>query len=343
MHHFRESVIIVALSCALLHAAEELTPWNGFYTQGSDSDGAFFAYEILELRDGRYNYWYFTDAIEAGAPKYPITGPYSIDGRTLKLQDHGEKILEPLRILAEVNGVRIIRNRSAQSYWDEERALSTGETLLQTKDIQDAKSEHPYPKKRESLKPLQTAIDDPVYQGRFNDLPEPSRTLFRAYSEREDRDRVKFFSELDQFLRRPSATIYEQLLTVLSSENEFRSRRAEKILAHLLRANRKQIEPFIAAIPFAKVKSSVETALFLFMTEMRLKTCDLEIPEGGVHIHLELLKYDQQNRQSRVLLKSPPTREDWSDKIELITPKCQQWCREQVDKEKRQRFKEPQF
>jgi hypothetical protein len=44
---------------------------------------------VIELKDGRFRYWFKSDARSSAEPAYPLEGAYSVEGNTIKLE-HGK-------------------------------------------------------------------------------------------------------------------------------------------------------------------------------------------------------------------------------------------------------------
>ncbi|MGC4015782.1 MAG: hypothetical protein QM755_14845 [Luteolibacter sp.] len=60
---------------------------------------------VLELKAGRYRYWFESDEKDAGEPQYPLTGTYSIKGDTIELSDQEKKLHQRTWTFLSVNGV----------------------------------------------------------------------------------------------------------------------------------------------------------------------------------------------------------------------------------------------
>lgn len=73
---------------------------------------AGFQLERLELKDGRFRYWFSSDVIHPNPPKYPIEGAYEFKGDQLVLSSGKTYTVRTLQ------GTRTLWRPVAVDYWD---------------------------------------------------------------------------------------------------------------------------------------------------------------------------------------------------------------------------------
>jgi len=95
-----------------------------------------FMAETLELKDGRFRYWFSSDVIRRGGPKYPIKGSYNFGADELVLSSR--KVIKVRQVngssgnvfkVRQVNGRRALFWPHAVRYWDQ-RQIIPGHMLL---------------------------------------------------------------------------------------------------------------------------------------------------------------------------------------------------------------------
>lgn len=100
------SFSILILSCILVAAAERFKGTYGAQEKGGGT--------VIELRDGKFRYWAWTDVINSDHPKYPITGRYSINGDRVVL-----KLKSPdFFIYRKINGHEFLIDEEGIKTWD---------------------------------------------------------------------------------------------------------------------------------------------------------------------------------------------------------------------------------
>ena len=87
-----------------------------------------FMWETLEIKDGRFRYWFSSDVIIRGGPKYPIEGSYEFRGDELALSSG--KVFK----VRQVNGRRVLIWPHAVEYWDQQQIIP-GHMLLPVESI----------------------------------------------------------------------------------------------------------------------------------------------------------------------------------------------------------------
>lgn len=56
-------------------------PANGVYVTSTG-----YMKTVIELKDGHFRYWFESDMKDSDPPVYPLTGTYSVDGNSIKLE-----------------------------------------------------------------------------------------------------------------------------------------------------------------------------------------------------------------------------------------------------------------
>ena len=77
---------------------------------------------VLELKNGRFRYWYMTDGGEGPEPTYPVTGTYSAQGATIQLI-HGEDYLQDVWTFRKIDGATTLWRPNAIKCWHEKRGF----------------------------------------------------------------------------------------------------------------------------------------------------------------------------------------------------------------------------
>lgn len=95
METIRRTVLLALFSLLCLHAPAAFA--DGERQNWEDAkpvDGVFFTFTgymttVLELKDGRFRYWFESDAKSDPEPDYPLTGTYSVANNVITL-DHDQ-------------------------------------------------------------------------------------------------------------------------------------------------------------------------------------------------------------------------------------------------------------
>jgi len=96
-------------------------------TMGGVEVGTFFFKNgfstlILELKDGRFRYWFSSDVPVPDQPAYPVTGEYSIEGPRIKLM-HKERRLQDEWTFRKLNDETTLWRPTAITWWRDKRAF----------------------------------------------------------------------------------------------------------------------------------------------------------------------------------------------------------------------------
>jgi hypothetical protein len=74
-----------------------------------------FSGETLELREGQFRYWFYSDVHTGKEPAYPLSGAFRIKGNTLVLE-HPD-VPDNVRQVDILNGVPILWRDDGFAYW----------------------------------------------------------------------------------------------------------------------------------------------------------------------------------------------------------------------------------
>ena len=78
---------------------------------------------VLELRQGRFRYWFFSDVPCKDTPRYPVEGTYTTQGPVISLL-HPHRLVQKKWIFLELDGKPSLWRPSALEYWVESEMLS---------------------------------------------------------------------------------------------------------------------------------------------------------------------------------------------------------------------------
>ena len=116
------------LACCLLAAVipsfgadkppvpEPAKPQNGVFMLATG-----FSATVLELKDGRFRYWFETDAVSGKEPQYPLSGEYALAGDTITFKH--EQIHDTQWTFRTFKGVITLWRAAAVTYYKEQKAI----------------------------------------------------------------------------------------------------------------------------------------------------------------------------------------------------------------------------
>ena len=124
------------LALTLLNGCGEpfAPPVDGVYSLCEEVSG--FSGEILELRNGTFRYWFYSDVVTGHEPTYPLTGSYGLSGSTLTL-GHSD-IYSNNRTLDVVNGVPVIWRNDGLAAWTKDRKIHAYAVLIKVDGVIEA-------------------------------------------------------------------------------------------------------------------------------------------------------------------------------------------------------------
>lgn len=334
----RFSVVLLLAFMAGCHEEPRPAP-EGLYLMCREVQG--FSGETLELKNGRFRYWFYSDVVTGNEPAYPLTGSYSLSGSTLQLNHPG--ISDPKRTLAVVNGVPVLWRADGLDLWTKEERLHPYGVLLRV----EGQTGDPLEAARPSLTSLKSAKlqdrDRSEYENRYKEQPEEVRTLLRARSHRPDPHLDAYRKEIARARIRPDPKLLRQLVALMGHGSPT-AIDANSILEDLFQSGWliKEQPPFlenpvarkevfldlIAALDRAPDRWALENALLVFLRASGIQKIDLLVPETGHRIKLEA-------RPSGSTGGSEGTSVDdiyWVKSMSKVVPACQIWMRAQLAK-----------
>lgn len=119
------SIALLATSCAT--DKPKVVGWPGSQVFKMPKPSSFMS-ETLELKDGRFRYWFSSDVILSNSPKYPMEGSYTWRGDELVLSS-GKSYK-----VRQINERRTLFWPHAVDYWDRQQIIP-GHILLQVENI----------------------------------------------------------------------------------------------------------------------------------------------------------------------------------------------------------------
>jgi hypothetical protein len=331
---------VLLLGLGLLGCGNDSTPHDGVYTMARDVEG--YSGETLELRNGRFRYWFYSDVVSGDEPGYPLTGRYTVTDNILKL-DH-PKIHAPDRTFDVILGTPVLWRKDGLDLWEREGRIHPYAVLLRI----DAAGTDPPKAPRPSLgtiKPAQLQEREAKeYEERFNDQPSEVRVLLRARSLKGDSNLDAYREEIGKARVQPDPRLLSQLVTLMGGDSSV-SIPAGNILEDLFeetwlipqpppfmaraQTRKKPLEDLIAALSSARNRKALEHSLIQFLRASGAGRIDLAVEGTGLRIVLEALP----SGGARYASEGTPTEDvDWLQRMPKLIPACQKWMRAQLEK-----------
>ena len=104
-------IAVFASSCAF----GSLPGQSGHLQEGVYAHTDPYTTEIVELRGGRFRYWFASDVITDSDPHYPLSGHYGLSNDTVILRN--PQIYQPRFRFRIFHGVATLWNKMALDYW----------------------------------------------------------------------------------------------------------------------------------------------------------------------------------------------------------------------------------
>ena len=184
--------------------AEELPTLDGIYTESRtsiDQEGKkiqflLHDYAILELQGEQFKYWHFSDRI--GTRKFPITGKFTRNGENIQLQSDkliaNQYINEKDYVATTIKGVTGIWPTKDLQDWKNGKHPTSAPILVRVANALSGEKLDQGDFKYPSVMPLINIEaakkywheEQKKHDQRFQDLPDPLRTLLRKHSSRND-------------------------------------------------------------------------------------------------------------------------------------------------------------
>ena len=312
---------------------EHLKALDGVYKMPVEVSG--FSGETIELHDGRFRYWFYTDVGTDQEIQYPLTGIYEVHGDQIKLLH--DDIYSNERTLATVQDQTVLWRDDGLRYWQSERRVAPFAVLVR---VSDPPLGDPW-RNRPSIKLL---YDEPMvarekreYEERFADQPEPVRTLLRNYTTRGDPNMDVYRRAVLAARRELDPVLIEQLVGLLGGP---RGIEASLILREIYAREhvtdeepsflktpadrRRAMDNLVRAMDKARDPGVVDDCLILFLAAAKIPKIVLTVPETGERIWIEGCAIRWQSSPEDHLPRKSYSPEE---KLRFRIAACQQWCR----------------
>lgn len=305
-------------------------------------DVSGYSGETIELKNGRFRYWFYSDMVTGNEPTYPLSGRYTHSGGAVTL-DH-PKIHEPTRTIAVLNGTMVLWRKDGLDLWKSEGRIHPYAVLLRVEgDGGDPELATRPP--IASIKPLKLQDQETKeYEERFNDKPQEVRVLLRARSLKGDSHMEQYRKEIARARVQPDPKLLAQLVTLLGGAS-YESIPAGFILQDLFEqtwlipkpppfladatSRRKALEDLIDALSAARNRNALEDTIIQFLRVSGVGVIDLEVDGTGLRIVLEALPNSGARHASEGTAIDDV---DWLKSMSKLVPACQRWMRAQLAK-----------
>jgi hypothetical protein len=320
---------------------------EGVYKTCEEVSG--FSGEILELKEGRFRYWFYTDVITGREPAYPLSGTYRIKGNTLVLK-HPD-VPDNERLIDILNGVHILWRDDGLAYWRKERQIQPYAVLIH---IPEARANDVSARPSVDLLYTNEMRERRARRSEqlFADQPARLRAIFRALRTRSsDPGLNEYFREIIRVRTEPNPEVLGQLVGLLGDSSGLNIE-AEDILSNILLPLpplpgvpddklpkddlHRLLMKLIDAFSSARDSRALQYAIMIYLEASEVHKIDLTIGEAGVRITLEFSDGPEGAKNYRFaceeLVGSPnrPRDETWSEKMNIVIPMCQKWAREHL-------------
>jgi hypothetical protein len=337
--------LVLSLAIALLlHpvCGEEvdLAKTDGVYKMCDEVSG--YSGETLELKGGKFRYWFYSDA-GGGEETYPMVGKYVREGNKLRIQD--ERVFSGERVLSVVNGQVVIWRRDGLKLWREETKIKPYAVLIRVPEMAVKDPWLNRPSIKSLYSPEMLKREEDAYQNRYEETPEPLRSLMRAATKRDDPDLREYKSEIRKARDGLNERIVGQLVSMMGADNGLDSIKAGSALGRLYESDwlipespkfmsseidrRAALNLLIDAMSEAKSRRALDSTLVIFLRVSKVGNMDLAIPAAGVHIRLSAPPGGGYTDASGLIKGSEiwPKDSQWTAEIDVIAEACESWCR----------------
>lgn len=157
---------------------------DGVYTMCAEVAG--YSSETIELKNGKFRYWFRSDVNAENEPDYPLAGTYRMSGNTLILEN--DKSHSPKRTIAVVNGVDVLWRKDGLELWEKDRRVHPYAVLIRAPKETDGSKLDSLPSIKSLYSKEMLAREKKEYEERYNDQPAEIRVLLRAQSLEGDSD-----------------------------------------------------------------------------------------------------------------------------------------------------------
>lgn len=337
-------------TCILLIVGYLLAPQanvqlpDGVYAMCMEVSG--FSGETIELKNGRFRYWFYSDVVTDRTLKYPLDGAYRISGNMLILEN--DKIHSPKRTIAVVNGVDVLWRQDGLEFWEKDKRVHPYAVLIRIPAATDGSKVNVRP----SIKTLHSKEmadrGQKEYEERYKDQPTAVRALLGAQSLKNDPEMATYKREVARAREKLDPALIRQLIALMGNP---RTRiEAQSILTDIYSSGWliKEEPPFlkekdskkralghlIDGLTASRDRYALEDALLLFLRVSGVGEIDLPISEAGVRLKLSTLPNGGYSTASSVInnRNGLPKTTLWTDEMKDVIPAVQKWMRDQLAK-----------
>ena len=334
---------LVGIICAEAEE-EKLQNLDGVYTEsraylGEDGKETVFLphdYAVLEFHGEQFHYWHFSDRI--GSRAYPISGGFERKGALVELKSDQLLETEKRWLAMKVKGVEGIWPEHEWKAWNEGKYPTHVPILVKVAKGPMGKNglnqdEFKYPSVTPLLN-LAAAVqyweeEQGKHEVRYNEVPEPLRTLLRARTDQEDGDMLGYRELILIQQKQPDALLVEQLVSEIRKgvsivvgpmvlediyglnilwpdKPAFEKKREDKLQA---------LTTLVDAMSAAKDERALTAMLMVFVRTSGVEAMDLQCADG-----------------QRVKLSWKGNRKSYDTYRfdESVRKQCQEWAREQL-------------
>jgi len=325
----RDCLLLTAAVLLTSQAPAKLT--EGVYSMCEEVAG--YSGEVVELKDGKFRYWFTSDVSTGREPEYPLSGEYRVSGDTLTLVH--DQIHRKDRTIAVVNGVDVLWRDDGLKLWKKEQRIHPYAILIRMPGKKDGSKVDARP----SLEILYTQAmkdrENKEYEERFNDQPAEVRALLRADTLRSDPDRAAYRAALAKARETLEVNLVSQLIARMGRDTTAHVQ-ASTILRDLYAEGDKArtLPLLIDGLSAARDRYGVEDPLLLFLRITGVGEIDLTVPKAGVRIRLKTGPNGGYTSASEALdfRSDLPKTTRWTDELKEIVPAVQKWMRDRLAK-----------
>lgn len=295
--------------------------------------------ETLELKGGRFRYWFYSDVATTNAASYPLTGSYTLTGDVLTF-DHSRV---DSRTIELVNGVPVLWRKDGLDHWKKNGRIRPYDVLIRVEGVSgDPDFEH-----RPAIDRIKSAEvrerDLKAREERWAGMGPGCRALTEARTFDGDPNGDGYRQALFRARENMSPNFLGDLIGKMHADSPV-SLECKRTLQDLFGAGplrlpsdppplkgaqlKKALEGLTEALSMAKDRSALEDTLILFLRVSAVWKIDLAVPETGHRIWLVASSNGFESDSKT------PADDDykWTRSMPKLIPACQKWMREQLAK-----------
>ena len=187
---------------------------EGVYVLCEEVSG--YSGETLEVRDGRFRYWFYSDVVTGDEPSYPLSGKYKVTGNTIVL-DH-KLIPSSIRTIATLNGVKVLWRADGLGVWEKDKRIHPYAVLVWTGDAVGDDGRHERPSIHSLYTEEMLKRESREYDNRFKEQPPEIRPILRAYTLKGEPDMASYTAEVLKAREELNSKLIGQLVALTGKE-----------------------------------------------------------------------------------------------------------------------------